>query len=135
MDDKYNVTTEQVDGVFSDKNKRQEAETILSDANKAEELVRKINKKLNTIPIVGEYFADIPTLCLMLGDYATGKYREIPFATMVGIVVALVYFLSPFDIIPDPIPVIGMLDDVVVTEFAINAAHYDINEYKEWKGL
>lgn len=135
MEDKYNVTSEQVDGVFSDNNKRKEAETILSDASKAEELVRKINKKLKNIPFVGEYFSDIPTLCLMLGDYATGTYREVPFATMVGIVVALAYFLSPIDLIPDFIPVAGFLDDAAVIGFAIQAAHNDIAEYKEWKGL
>lgn len=135
MNEKYNVTDEQVNGVFSDNKKRKEAEKILNDASKAEELVRKINSKLNNIPIVGEYFADVPTLCLMLGDYVTGAYREVPFATMVGIVVALVYFLSPIDLIPDVLPVIGLTDDAAVIGFAVLAAHNDISSYKEWKGL
>ena len=135
MNEKYNVTDEQVNGVFSDNKKRKEAEKILNDASKAEELVRKINSKLNNIPIVGEYFADVPTLCLMLGDYVTGAYREVPFATMVGIVVALVYFLSPIVLIPDVLPVIGLTDDAAVIGFAVLAAHNDISSYKEWKGL
>ena len=135
MNEKYNVTDEQVNGVFSDNKKRKEAEKILNDASKAEELVRKINSKLNNIPIVGEYFADVPTLCLMLGDYVTGAYREVPFATMVGIVVALVYFLSPIDLIPDVLPVIGLTDDAAVIGFAVLAAHNDISSYKEWQGL
>ena len=135
MNEKYNVTDEQVNGVFSDNKKRKEAEKILNDASKAEELVRKINSKLNNIPIVGEYFADVPTLCLMLGDYVTGAYREVPFATMVGIVVALVYFLSPIDLIPDVLPVIGLTDDAAVIGFAVLAAHNDISSYKVWKGL
>ena len=135
MNEKYNVTDEQVNGVFSDNKKRKEAEKILNDASKAEELVRKINSKLNNIPIVSEYFADVPTLCLMLGDYVTGAYREVPFATMVGIVVALVYFLSPIDLIPDVLPVIGLTDDAAVIGFAVLAAHNDISSYKEWKGL
>ena len=131
MDTQNNFTNEQVEGVFTDKDKQKEAEAILTDVNKAEEMVRKINKKLNNIPIFGEYFADVPTLCLMLGDYATGKYREIPFAAMVGIVVALAYFLSPIDLIPDFIPVAGLLDDTAVIGFAIQAAHNDIDDYKE----
>ena len=135
MNEKYNVTDEQVNGVFSDNKKRKEAEKILNDASKAEELVRKINSKLNNIPIVGEYFADVPTLCLMLGDYVTGAYREVPFATMVGIVVALVYFLSPIDLIPDVLPVIGLTDDAAVIGFAVLAANNVISSYKEWKGL
>ena len=135
MDGKNSFTDEQVEGVFSNKKKQKEAEDILTNATKAEELVRKINKKLENIPIVGQYFSDVPTLCLMLGDYVTGKYREIPVATMVCIVVALIYFLSPIDIIPDILPVIGLSDDAAVIGFAALAAHNDIASYKEWKGL
>ena len=40
MNEKYNDTDEQVTGVFSDNKKRKEAEKILNDARKAEELVR-----------------------------------------------------------------------------------------------
>ena len=128
-------TDEQISDVFSDKKKQKEAENILKDENKAEEFVRKINKKLLNIPFVGEYFADVPTLCLMVIDYAKGNYKEVPFATMVGIVVALVYFLSPIDLIPDTIPGFGQLDDAAVILFAVNAAHNDIADYKEWKNI
>lgn len=135
MAEKYTITEEQVSGVFANEKNRDEAENILKDANKAEELVRKINKKLTNIPFVGEYFADVPTLCLMVVDYAKGNYKEIPLATMVGIVVALVYFLSPIDLIPDIIPGLGQMDDAAVILFAVHAAHNDIADYKEWKNL
>lgn len=129
------ITEEQISGVFTSEKNKNEAESILKDADKAEKFVRKINKKLQNIPFVGDYFADVPTLCLMVSDYAKGNYKEVPFATMVGIVVALVYFLSPIDFIPDIIPIAGQLDDAAVILFAINAAHNDIAEYKEWKEL
>ena len=53
----------------------------------------------------------------------------------VGIVVALVYFLTPVDMIPDTIPGAGHLDDAAVILFAVKAAHNDITDYKKWKGL
>ena len=132
---KYNVTEEQIQGVFSDKYKNREASDILKDKNKAEEFIRKIIKKLENIPLVGSYFADVPTLCLMVSDYVNSKYTEVPLATMICIVVALAYFLSPVDLVPDIIPILGQMDDAAVVMFAINAAHNDIAEYKEWKGL
>lgn len=135
MAEKVVISEEQVSGVFADENNRNEAENILKDANKAEEFVRKINKKMVNIPFIGVYFADVPTLCLMVIDYAKGNYKEIPLATMVGIVVALVYFLSPIDLIPDAIPGLGQMDDAAVILFAVNAAHNDIADYKEWKNL
>lgn len=135
MAEQATFTDEQISGVFSDQKKQAEAENILKDQNKAEEFVRKINKKLRNIPFVGEYFSDVPTLCLMVIDYAKGNYKEVPLATMVGIVVALVYFLSPVDLIPDAIPGLGQLDDAAVVLFAVNAAHNDIADYKEWKNI
>ena len=50
-------------------------------------------------------------------------------------VVALVYFLTPVDLIPDMVPMIGQLDDAAVILFAVKAAHNDIADYKKWKGL
>ena len=135
MAEQTTFTDEQISGVFADKKNQADAENILKDENKAEEFVRKINKKLMNIPFVGDYFADVPTLCLMVIDYAKGNYKEVPFATMVGIVVALVYFLSPIDLIPDAIPGFGQLDDAAVILFAVNAAHNDIADYKEWKRI
>lgn len=129
------ISDEQLSGVFKNVKKEKEAENILEDESKAEQFVRKVNKKLQNIPLFGNYFADVPTLCLLVSDYVKGNYREIPFAAMVGIVVALLYFLSPIDLIPDFIPIAGQLDDAAVILFAVEAAHNDIAEYKEWKNL
>ena len=128
-------TEEQIRAVFSDNKYLKKAKSILQDPEKMESLVRTINKKLANIPVVGEYFADIPILCMMAMDYVKGAYKEVPFASMVGIVVALVYFMTPVDLIPDAIPGLGRLDDAAVLLFAVKAAHNDIADYRAWKQL
>lgn len=135
MAEKYMITKEKIAGVFTDLKNKAQAENILRDPKKAEELVRRINSKLVNIPYVGEYFTDVPTLCLMVSDYVKGAYKQVPFAAVVGIVVALVYFLTPIDLIPDAVPGVGQLDDAAVIMFAVKAAHNDIADYKRWKGL
>ena len=46
------------------------------------------------------------------------------------IVVALIYVLSPIDIIPDAIPVAGIIDDAFVIKLV-----YDVirDEFEKWK--
>ena len=51
---------------------------------------------------------DIPAVFLAL------KHRETPFIAKVLAGIAVVYALSPIDLIPDFIPVIGLLDDVII---------------------
>jgi uncharacterized membrane protein YkvA (DUF1232 family) len=51
---------------------------------------------------------DIPAVFIAL------KHRETPFIAKVLAAVAIFYALSPIDLIPDFIPVIGLLDDVII---------------------
>lgn len=51
------------------------------------------------------------------------------------IVAALIYFLSPVDLIPDILPIVGLSDDVVVVALAYKQVKSDIEKYKVWKGL
>lgn len=45
--------------------------------------------------------------------------REIPWYAKLVLVVAIGYLAMPFDIIPDFVPVIGQLDDVLLVSLAI----------------
>ena len=37
---------------------------------------------------------------------------------IIGIILAIIYLISPVDLIPDVIPVIGLIDDVIVIAMA-----------------
>lgn len=44
---------------------------------------------------------------------------ETPLSAKILLLVAIVYFLSPIDLIPDFIPVFGYLDDLIIVPFLI----------------
>ena len=70
----------------------------------------------------------------LIRAYVDGSYREVPWASIAMAVAATVYFLSPIDLIPDALPVIGLLDDALVVRFTLSAIQSDLREFCAWKG-
>lgn len=68
----------------------------------------------------------------MLKDWWNEKYHA-PWFTIAGIIFALLYFINPFDLIPDFIPGVGYLDDAAVFSIVAGLASEDLAMYKKWK--
>ena len=74
---------------------------------------------------------DIQTLINLLRDWATGRYTEAPLDTILLIIAALIYFLSPIDLIPDFLGPIGFTDDAAFIGFVLKSIKKDIDRYSE----
>jgi uncharacterized membrane protein YkvA (DUF1232 family) len=109
------------------------AEKLLEDKKKMERFLERLEKKLSKIPLAGDYLSDIPVLVSLVKAYIDKRYKEIPIGSIIAIVAVLIYFLNPFDLIPDFIPGIGVLDDVAVIAIAYKFVHDDIQEYRVWR--
>lgn len=77
-------------------------------------------------------FNKIVTLGKLLKFYATGEYRDIEIKNIVIIITAFVYFLSPIDLIPDFIPMLGFADDVALVTFVFNSVSDEIEKFEIW---
>ena len=84
----------------------------------------KLNKLVNQVKLLYEF----------IRSYIDGSYREIPWISIATAVAAVVYFLAPIDLIPDMIPGIGYIDDLLVVRFALTAIGSDLRTYCEFKG-
>ena len=58
-----------------------------------------------------------------------------PRGTVAAIVGSLLYVLSPVDLIPDMIPVVGYLDDAAVLALCLKFVKHDVDEYKRVMGV
>jgi uncharacterized membrane protein YkvA (DUF1232 family) len=76
---------------------------------------------------------DILGLVGMVNDWVTGQYKALPWETILTIIAALRYVVSPVDVIPDVVPVAGVIDDVFLITKVLPAIQHDVAKYKEWK--
>lgn len=105
-----------------------------ADAKKVMENQERIEKIASNDTLI-KYLNDIKLYFKMLGDIFTGKYKKVPVGTIAAIVGTLLYVLSPVDLIPDFIPVIGYLDDATVLAACLKFTKFDVEEYKKNRKL
>ena len=70
----------------------------------------------------------------MLREGITDRY-PLPWQTIAAITFALLYFLNPFDIVPDVLFPVGYLDDAAVLTLVFYIIKEDILEYIQAVGL
>ena len=109
------------------------ADQLLKDDAKMEPFLEKLDKKLKWVPFLREEFKLLPVFISMVRSYWKRDYTRVPRRTILAIVSALVYFLSPIDVIPDWIPLLGQLDDALVIATCWKLVNDDIDDYRTWK--
>ncbi len=80
-----------------------------------------------------ELWADLKAMVTCVRDYWSGTYREIPWKSIAAMTGAIVYFVSPIDVIPDFVPLIGYVDDAAVISLALKWVSDDLAAYRRWK--
>ncbi|PSQ73637.1 MAG: hypothetical protein BRD26_00500, partial [Bacteroidetes bacterium QH_1_64_81] len=61
------------------------------------------------------------------------SYRQVSGASIVLLVAALVYLVTPVDIIPDTLGALGFVDDVAVIETAVQAVRTELDRFRDWE--
>lgn len=75
----------------------------------------------------------IGLLTRMVRAYAAGEYRETPWKSLIRLIAVLIYFVSPIDIIPDFLPLVGFADDIALVVWLFTGIKADIDKFSEWE--
>lgn len=113
---------------------RDTAEEFARDKDKTtyllDEAMRKAEQSQARLAAVWE---DLQTLIRMARAWVAGRYREVSWQTIVFIIAGIVYFVNPFDFVPDFIPGAGLLDDATVIGFVIKSLKREIDQFLVWE--
>jgi len=83
--------------------------------------------------VLAKCWDDLMALIRLVRAYIKGEYRDVPWETIVWAIAAIIYFITPIDLIPDFIPGIGFLDDAAVIALAIASVRKDVDNFREWE--
>ena len=74
------------------------------------------------------------TFLRLLRAHLAGEFCA-PANSILSVIAAVIYFVSPFDLIPDSIPVLGLIDDAAVITCVARANLTLISNFRNWEIL
>ncbi len=115
---------------------RRKAELYARDPEKVKKLLRdavnQAHGKKNKGPIA-RILNYSTALFRLLQAYVRREYTEISWGSIISVIAATVYFVSPIDLIPDFIPISGLIDDATVIAFTAAQVKADLDNFLEWE--
>jgi uncharacterized membrane protein YkvA (DUF1232 family) len=73
------------------------------------------------------YLEDLQLAYKMLRD----PHFQMAKQTKIVLIIALLYIISPIDLLPDAIPLLGLVDDVLVAGYALRQASAELERYRQ----
>lgn len=112
------------------------AKKYLEDRKRLKKLLSKASDKsikLKDKEKRNAFSEDLKFSISLVKDWSTNNYREIPKKSIISIVVAIIYFVIPTDLIPDFILGTGFLDDAAILSYMFSLIKDDLDNYKKYK--
>ena len=116
----------------------EKAKEAIKSRDKLKELLTSLSTKLKSTATNSEEWKELRSKIMILKRMVevllSGEYRAFPVSSMLLVVFALIYFITPTDIVPDFIPALGFTDDASVVYLIIRKLDKDIRRFLSWSG-
>ena len=111
----------------------EKAKSYLGNTEKSNELLDNADKKsAKNRRSLDDVWEPLQLLFGMFRSYAKKEYTEIPTRSILAIIAAILYFVTPIDVIPDILFGLGFADDAAVIAFTVKQIQDDLEKYKLW---
>ena len=95
--------------------------------------LRKLNDLSKDKKSIKNFSEHISLFVRIVESYSSGKYTYVPWKSIALIVAGILYFIYPVDLIPDFIPISGIIDDVALIAWIYKSVDEDIQKFLEWE--
>lgn len=110
------------------------AEKLLTNEKKLNsQLKSAIEKAFEQKDKLKSVWVDLQTLFRLISAWLRKDYKKVPWKSILYATTAIIYFLNPLDIIPDFIPLAGLIDDISIIGFVIKSIKGDIDKFLLWE--
>jgi len=115
---------------------KKKALKYIKDKEKSKRLIDEaVHKSRNEDSGNKELKSDLSLSISLFKAYISGEYRDISKTTIIKIVAAILYFVNPFDVVPDFILYAGYIDDALVFSLVLRGMKKEIEKYKKWNTM
>ena len=104
-----------------------------NDCEKQLTIQESPEKKFESVGPFGRFIEDLKLFVSLMRDYINGSYRHVPWWVIAAAAGIIIYIANPLDLIPDPIPILGGMDDLVIMGGCLLACEQELHVYKRWK--
>jgi len=116
---------------------QKKASSILKDKDRLQTLLANATKKLKNLNLGKISFHKLSDklqiIIRITRAYINGRYKVLPWKSLLILVAALLYFVMPLDLIPDIIPVTGFIDDFTVILWVFRSLQNEIEAFLTWE--
>jgi uncharacterized membrane protein YkvA (DUF1232 family) len=111
-----------------------EASEYLGDQQKTQGLLTKALKLANEKKgSLGAAWDKLQLFFELVKAYSKGEYKHVSPSTIITVLGALIYFVSPLDLVPDFIVGLGLLDDAAVIGYTVKKLSSELDAFRKWR--
>lgn len=116
-------------------NFKKDAENLYKDPEKFTSLLGDVKSMIEgkNKGALASIITNVSLTLSMLNDWRKKEYTKVPKRTIISIIGALIYLVSPIDAIPDFLGPLGFVDDIFIFNLVYKGIKKDLDDYVIWK--
>ena len=114
---------------------RVRAEKVMNERGRLYDLLQRASKKMERAgrKTFGDTWDEVVLLIELIQDWSKGNYQDVSNKTIVAVIAAIIYLVTPFDAVPDFLLGWGYLDDLAILKLVIGQVRTELDKFKRWK--